>query len=242
MSRTQRGFTLIELLVVIAIIAILAAILFPVFAKAREKARQTSCLSNVRQITTASLSYAQDYDEKWPFHDNEMPTNAPATGPWVHWVEMTSPYAKNEQLYVCPSLPSIPDATNPYVGFSYPYHYAQSSQASRSVWSDAAGRWINDGKSLAVVDSPAESLLIGESGPYNWDPPYGKNYWLGWSLNWYYCAGWWPNMYASPHNEMANLSAMDGHAKATRLECYGSDPAVHNRSTGHMGSGIYHWK
>ncbi len=65
MTRRQRGFTLIELLVVIAIIAILAAILFPVFAKAREKARQTSCLSNIRQLSTGILSYAQDYDEKF---------------------------------------------------------------------------------------------------------------------------------------------------------------------------------
>ena len=65
----KRGFTLIELLVVIAIIAILAAILFPVFAKAREKARQTSCLSNLRQIGTAILSYAQDNDEQFPIGD-----------------------------------------------------------------------------------------------------------------------------------------------------------------------------
>ena len=63
---TKRGFTLIELLVVIAIIAILAAILFPVFAKAREKARQTTCLSNVKQITLGILQYAQDYDERFP--------------------------------------------------------------------------------------------------------------------------------------------------------------------------------
>jgi len=61
----RHGFTLIELLVVIAIIAILAAILFPVFAKAREKARQSSCLSNLKQLGLACLSYAQDYDERW---------------------------------------------------------------------------------------------------------------------------------------------------------------------------------
>jgi prepilin-type N-terminal cleavage/methylation domain-containing protein len=67
MRRTAKGFTLIELLVVIAIIAILAAILFPVFARAREKARQSSCLSNVKQITLGTQMYVQDYDEKFPF-------------------------------------------------------------------------------------------------------------------------------------------------------------------------------
>jgi prepilin-type N-terminal cleavage/methylation domain-containing protein len=67
MMTRQQGFTLIELLVVIAIIAILAAILFPVFARAREKARQTSCLNNVKQLTLAIMMYAQDYDETYPY-------------------------------------------------------------------------------------------------------------------------------------------------------------------------------
>jgi len=68
MKRSRNGFTLIELLVVIAIIAILAAILFPVFARAREKARQTSCLSNLKQLSLAILMYAEDYDETLPYY------------------------------------------------------------------------------------------------------------------------------------------------------------------------------
>jgi prepilin-type N-terminal cleavage/methylation domain-containing protein/prepilin-type processing-associated H-X9-DG protein len=91
----RRGFTLIELLVVIAIIAILAAILFPVFAQAREKARQTSCASNVKQIALAMLMYAQDYDEKFP----------PQFGPQasLDWPVPLEPYVKNAQLFGCPS-------------------------------------------------------------------------------------------------------------------------------------------
>ncbi len=91
----RRGFTLIELLVVIAIIAILAAILFPVFAKAREKARQASCQSNLKQWGLAFQMYSQDYDEMLPRGYNAAPT-----GPWF---DVLQPYVKNRQLQECPS-------------------------------------------------------------------------------------------------------------------------------------------
>ena len=97
----RKGFTLIELLVVIAIIAILAAILFPVFAKAREKARQSSCNSNVKQIMTAILSYAQDYDETLPRGYYYIPPGG--TNDWLSWAQFIYPYIKNQQLFTCPS-------------------------------------------------------------------------------------------------------------------------------------------
>lgn len=107
----RRAFTLIELLVVIAIIAILAAILFPVFARAREKARQASCQSNHKQIVTAVMMYAQDYDERLPDY---WYTGAGGTSTWWQQFGYTGPcyecalvdcypYIKNMQLTVCPS-------------------------------------------------------------------------------------------------------------------------------------------
>ena len=102
---TKRGFTLIELLVVIAIIAILAAILFPVFAKAREKARQTSCLSNVKQIALATLQYTQDYDEMVPRMYNWDTAWGSPPHP-VFYLQVIQPYCKNEQILKCPSAPN----------------------------------------------------------------------------------------------------------------------------------------
>ena len=102
------GFTLIELLVVIAIIAILAAILFPVFAKAREKARQSSCSSNAKQWGLAIMQYVQDYDETYFPRYQPIVVYPPPTGA-IWWIDspglpmLISPYVKNDQLVVCPS-------------------------------------------------------------------------------------------------------------------------------------------
>ncbi len=95
-TNRDRAFTLIELLVVIAIIAILAAILFPVFAKAREKARQSSCASNQKQMALSQLQYVQDYDEVVPYSWYEAPASK-------YWYQVLDAYVKNQQLWYCPS-------------------------------------------------------------------------------------------------------------------------------------------
>ena len=97
--RPTRAFTLIELLVVIAILAILAAILFPVFARAREKARQTACLSNLKQIGSAILMYAQDYEESLPLVESGTCGTPDSYG----WADLVYPYVKNAQVFDCPS-------------------------------------------------------------------------------------------------------------------------------------------
>jgi len=98
MKRNARqGFTLIELLVVIAIISILASILFPVFARARENARRASCLSNLKQIGLGMMMYVQDYDERYPqaYYTVDSVTTT--------WQDMLQPYVKSEQIFICPS-------------------------------------------------------------------------------------------------------------------------------------------
>lgn len=112
--RFTQGFTLIELLVVIAIIAVLAAILFPVFAQAREKARQAACASNLRQIGTAFAMYAQDYDERLPDRRDLKLTLPGGYRPWISWpasdpragwaAVALQPYIKNDALWSCPSV------------------------------------------------------------------------------------------------------------------------------------------
>ena len=101
-ERRDRGFTLIELLVVIAIIAILAAILFPVFSRARAKARQASCISNLKQLGLAVDMYAQDYDEYLPPHNDDEPPYPTYDWRWDTFIYRLTPYTKNYQLTKCP--------------------------------------------------------------------------------------------------------------------------------------------
>ncbi|MDX1935300.1 MAG: DUF1559 domain-containing protein [Capsulimonadales bacterium] len=110
MRSSRQAFTLIELLVVIAIIAILAAILFPVFAQAREKARQTSCLSNVKQIGLGMMMYAQDYDEVISRNAHPDPPRVPEGAHFTNcstprWMDVINPYIKNLDIFNCPSDP-----------------------------------------------------------------------------------------------------------------------------------------
>src|SRR3954469_4797518 len=101
----RSGFTLIELLVVIAIIAILAAILFPVFAQAREKARMSACISNMRQIGSAFMMYAQDYDETFPYNRFHSSVGAGPEEEINSWRNAIAPYLKNVDVMACPSNP-----------------------------------------------------------------------------------------------------------------------------------------
>ena len=186
----KRGFTLIELLVVIAIIAILAAILFPVFAKAREKARQSSCLSNLKQINLGIMQYAQDYDEMMPlFCGSVVPSVVLASDAWPnYWWQEISPYMKNLQILACPSASVKAVTSGGTSDPSYTINYAYNQFAS--------------GQSLGSCKSPSETGV-------NLDDSL-NNYWRLYDSSASGNAYLWSSKI---HNDGFNASFVDGHAK-----------------------------
>lgn len=209
----RKGFTLIELLVVIAIIAILAAILFPVFSRAREMARKASCQSNLKQIITATLMYVQDWDGKFP----PFWAGADAGGSYYWYgyrqndgnVDLTKgliyPYLKNKQIRKCPSW----EASSPYApagawGYGYNWFFIGGSP-------DPTYYWLPIPASETQIAKPSETIIFADSAIKNWltgsglmesvsiTPP---------SQTW----GWYDMHFR--HNDTSNVAFCDGHVKS----------------------------
>ncbi|MFM7320424.1 MAG: prepilin-type N-terminal cleavage/methylation domain-containing protein [Armatimonadota bacterium] len=233
----RSGFTLIELLVVIAIIAILAAILFPVFAQARSKARQTSCLSNMKQVGTSMMMYTQDYDEVLPGNstlgtngvtDPRWPdsTSAHSAGlseplgwmqpfdpanPGTHriWARELQPYIKNLQIMRCPETkPRSSDGT------CTPTANTCETNAPGAGIGNYLMNGIASGKSLAAIPAPADIIFAHEVRNYNRVAQEKPRQMLSTGL-W---TGFVHAYYDRLHNGGANLLFADGHAEWQRRD------------------------
>jgi prepilin-type N-terminal cleavage/methylation domain-containing protein/prepilin-type processing-associated H-X9-DG protein len=223
----RKGFTLIELLVVIAIIAILAAILFPVFARARENARRTSCMSNLKQIGLGMMQYVQDYDGKYFWRcygadvgSKKAPVNYEACekywGPsGIGETGFLQPYIKSTQIFSCPSG----DATT-----AYPSGYAYNLVAG--IPSSYGFNELSE----SVIQQPSEMIAFYDTTWALQGYPTAPNKWDtgdGWGVNFCKKAGespcTAPNQHYGRHMDGANASYMDGHAKWRRVEYFYND-------------------
>jgi len=216
--RKRRGFTLIELLVVIAIIAILAAILFPVFAQARDRARLTTCISNMRQMGSAFMMYAQDYDETFPyirFHGNGA-TKGLFT---ITWKNAIRPYVRTLDVFACPSNPfsrtvaGMPGtAGNTVPGMNsegwevepeqrMPISYSMNSCASTWYPADTKEGQTSGALRIAQLPRPADTILVAEQKTI-WPDTHPAQLWSQ-------CYA----IFAHPTGQVGVFIFHDGHAK-----------------------------
>lgn len=225
--RTRDAFTLIELLVVIAIIAILAAILFPVFAQAREKARQAACLSNVRQMALAVAMYGQDYDA-FPLYSKRE------GGQESRWWNQIEPYVKSRVLFLCPTVPQLRYGRNMAYGYNYQYlgntrgdcwnvpvnESAIQMPANTLAIADSQGSGTRPCDNDEPTDPDYINLsCLGNHG-YAIDPPQLPPCKYGAGPN-RYSTGGTPGVRVPPaarHSGGANVAFVDGHAKWMRVD------------------------
>lgn len=223
----NKAFTLIELLVVIAIIAILAAILFPVFAQARNQARKATCISNLKQIALGQLMYIQDYDERisdWtPGGTNNAWDQAEGAG-W--WMNKTLPYIKNQGVYACPNDTRNPGDANGW-GFAILVGSTQNGTKPKQYFRSSYGiseYLVNGFNRQSSILYPSNTMMYSDaSGPLtnDWDSCDGVWWPRGETRTWYANAGaWTPDDFrnydkwknTSRHGDGEVIAYVDGHA------------------------------
>jgi len=247
-KQRKSAFTLIELLVVIAIIAILAAILFPVFAQAREKARAITCVSNLKQQGLAAVMYAQDYDETFPGMWQWSPEAIYAHSPYLYppgWTAdqantgcETCPYVKSPDVYKCPDRQNLYGITWGGYGYAYPTMWGTATPIPGSAYS-----WPQ-GPNLAQITSPASTVMIMDDGIWPGTAACNATTYAGIYSGCDTRTGYvYPYVYpptssqwSAPwpfHSKKCNIAFADGHVKPMSPEqtvgpggVYGSTPAT----------------
>ena len=224
----KNAFTLIELLVVIAIIAILAAILFPVFAQAREKARQTQCLNNLKQISMAWIMYTNDYDEKvcpmqstdWTIWWDGKDDTWGASGKFYYDQGYLGPYIKNGKMGKCPS----------YNGKSYDREntgYAYNVMLGGEVQMD--GTYVPEPASLGAVNKPSETIAFADAASNSENQIYASQTLYPPSFAW---SGYgFGKVHFRHGGDMANIAFADGHVKSYRNPNFNLDPSFKSLGT-----------
>ena len=243
----KRGFTLIELLVVIAIIAILAAILFPVFAQARESARKAQCQSNLKQIATAVMMYIQDYDETTPhtapdyLNANPRP-DIPGSSPpcrtcrWLLWQHIIFPYTKSIGILTCPSS-DLKYATPPTCpnGCGGTWYHPFGGYGGNA--------WVFN-RSIATFEKPADTILCVDDGNR------AATVVDGWPVQpTHYYLAWWGNSFGCNsttthprHNATSNVAFCDGHVKAMKTANLRQPIGTAQQTQCNLaGGGFYPW-
>ena len=221
------GFTLIELLVVVAIISVLAAILFPVFARARENARRASCLSNMKQIGLGMMQYTQDYDEQYPLAKIDAQQTDPSmpgskfivtagtvctAGNCITWMDLLQPYTKSVQIFVCPSARNKENEKFP----SYGYSNAIGSGTARASYDSTLPSATYPPLKLAQIQRPAEVYAVMEnnySSATAVSPKTQRNFANGTKTE---------RLRVTPHLEGGNVAFADGHVKWVNAEVFKS--------------------